>query len=497
MSLLLLLCALSVLAHELGHASALSRYGGTPSGIGFGLFILLPVFYADVSQAWRLRRWQRIVVDIGGIYFQQLFFAFAALLATLWNSPSLRAVCVAIDLMTVIALNPAFRFDGYWVVADWLGLTRLHRSAGLYLRSMVHSIFRRRSAQSECPPHLSRRENPGLHLLCAAEQYISHFGHRTQSPLGLLNRVGIGQGITAARPRLAQGFRARKLDRQCRPRGCLRLSARVGRYRNRRRRLAGKDRGAFRAAKVHRCREHHFTGFRRTIMKLTLMHPPLDDPTVPYHSTAYLKGHLAANGFHDVSMRDINIEYVNWLLRPDTVAKINDEASSLLASSRGAGTLGHETQEKYYGILAAGRSDPAEIERAASGMRSKDAFLDFPLYVKNLNTLTNYTHLLGALSYPAEHDGFMQMSRGRFSAAKMADLLDAELGGKVCLPFTRFFQHALVNDRALADSDLLGISIVYDHQLFHAFHFARMLRSQWPDKRVVLEAPPSASFTNI
>ena len=221
-------------------------------------------------------------------------------------------------------------------------------------------------------------------------------------------------------------------------------------------------------------------------MKLTLMHPPLDDPTVPYHSTAYLKGHLAANGFHDVSMRDINIEYVNWLLRPDTVATINDEANSLLASSRGTGTLGHETQEKYYGVLAAGRSDPAEIERAASGMRSKDAFLDFPLYVKNLNTLTNYTHLLGALSYPAEHDGFMQMSRGRFSAAKMADLLDAELGGKVCLPFTRFFQHALVHDRALAESDLLGISIVYDHQLFHAFHFARMLRSQWPDKRVVL-----------
>ena len=135
-------------------------------------------------------------------------------------------------------------------------------------------------------------------------------------------------------------------------------------------------------------------------MKLTLMHPPLDDPTVPYHSTAYLKGHLAANGFHDVSMRDINIEYVNWLLRPDTVATINDEANSLLASSRGTGTLGHETQEKYYGVLAAGRSDPAEIERAASGMRSKDAFLNFPLYVKNLNTLTNYTHPAGSALVP-------------------------------------------------------------------------------------------------
>jgi hypothetical protein len=53
----------------------------------------------------------------------------------------------------------------------------------------------------------------------------------------------------------------------------------------------------------------------------------LDDPTVPYHSTAYLKGHLAANGFDDVTLRDVNVEYVNWLLRPDTVAAMNERAA--------------------------------------------------------------------------------------------------------------------------------------------------------------------------
>ena len=155
-SVILLLCALSVLAHELGHASALTRYGGSPSGIGFGLFILLPVFYADVSQAWKLRRWQRIVVDIGGIYFQQLFFVLTGLLAITRNSASMRAVCVAIDVMTLIALNPAFRFDGYWVVADWLGLAHLHRSAARYLRGTIRSVLRSRSPQSNSPPHLSR-----------------------------------------------------------------------------------------------------------------------------------------------------------------------------------------------------------------------------------------------------------------------------------------------------------------------------------------------------
>lgn len=220
-------------------------------------------------------------------------------------------------------------------------------------------------------------------------------------------------------------------------------------------------------------------------MKLALIHPPLDDPTVPYHSTAYLKGHLAANGFNDVSMRDINIEYVNWLLQPDTVAAMNDEAARALESTRSCGALGHEAQEKYYGLLAAGRSDPGDIERAAKGMRTRDSFLDFPRYVKNLNTLTRYMTMLGALSYPAENDGFSPMTRGRYSTARMADLLDPELGEQVCLPFTRFFEGRLAHDPGFAEADLLGISIVYDHQLYHAFHLARMVKRRWPEKRVV------------
>ncbi|MGO8790118.1 MAG: B12-binding domain-containing radical SAM protein [Terriglobia bacterium] len=220
-------------------------------------------------------------------------------------------------------------------------------------------------------------------------------------------------------------------------------------------------------------------------MKMTLIHPPLDDPTVPYHSTAYLKGHLAANGFHDVTMRDINIEYVNWLLQPATVAAMNDEAGRRLEDIRGSGALGYEAQEKYYALLATGRSDPAAIERATKEMRTSESFVDFPRYVKNLRSLTSYLAMLGALSYPAEHDGFSQMTRGRYSMARMGDLLDPELAQQVCLPFTQFFDLALAHDPAFGETDLFGISIVYDHQLFHAFHFARLLKRRWPEKRVV------------
>jgi putative peptide zinc metalloprotease protein len=155
-ALVVMLSLASIIAHEFGHASALARYGGSPSSIGFGLYILLPVFYADVSQAWRLRRWQRVVVDLGGVYFQQLCFAVFAVCAALFRDPSMRAVCLAIDLMTFIAVNPALRFDGYWVIADWLGVADLHGLGAAYIRHLRTSLLGRGTLEHRYPRHLGR-----------------------------------------------------------------------------------------------------------------------------------------------------------------------------------------------------------------------------------------------------------------------------------------------------------------------------------------------------
>jgi hypothetical protein len=220
-------------------------------------------------------------------------------------------------------------------------------------------------------------------------------------------------------------------------------------------------------------------------MKLTLIHPPLDDPTVPYHSTAYLKGHLLASGFRDVEMRDVNIEYVNWLLQPQTVAEMNESADATLKQLTASGMLGFEAQEKYYGVLASGGSEPARVARAAKQMREHEAFLNFPQYVENLTVLSRYMSRLGVLSYPADNNAFSQMTRGRYSTASMRDLLDPELGRQVCGPFSRYFEECMANDARFTQTGVFGISIVYDHQLYHACHLARMLKQRWPEKPVV------------
>lgn len=133
----------SVLIHELGHASACAYYGARPSDIGATLYLIYPALYSDVSAAWRLPRLQRVVVDLGGAYFQLLVGAAYMAGYALSGWRPFRVGYLMILGSMVFSLNPIFRFDGYWVVADALGVTNLGRQPGRVMRHLVQRLRRR------------------------------------------------------------------------------------------------------------------------------------------------------------------------------------------------------------------------------------------------------------------------------------------------------------------------------------------------------------------
>jgi len=137
----------TLLIHEFGHASAACRYGSRPHDIGITVYLIYPAFYSNVSSVWKLRRWQRVVVDLAGTYFQ--FVAAAALLVgyawTEW--PPLRIAILLTIGTTVFSLNPVLKFDGYWLVADALGVTNLSKQP-----RRVLSAFWARLRDREAPP---------------------------------------------------------------------------------------------------------------------------------------------------------------------------------------------------------------------------------------------------------------------------------------------------------------------------------------------------------
>lgn len=219
---------------------------------------------------------------------------------------------------------------------------------------------------------------------------------------------------------------------------------------------------------------------------VTLMHPPLDDPTLPYHANAYLAGHLRFMGHEDVGIRDINIEYVNFCLEPDSIRFFHAELELRIAELGSRSSLSYQEQENYYRLLAVPRFTEEELVGAVGLFKAKDDFLDYAAYTEAMDRINGYFGMLGALSYPGEIDNFTLKSRGRYSPYSLVDLLSADLAEKLCFPFVRFFERRLSNDEELSKTDMFGISVVYDHQLVHSLHFARMLKRLWPEKKVVL-----------
>ena len=144
--LLLLIFALTMLSagfHEFGHAAA-CRYGGaTPGVMGAGLYLVWPAFYTDVTDSYRLGRWGRVRVDVGGLYFNAIFAAgmFAVWWATRWDA--LLLIIPAQLLQMVRQLLPFVRFDGYHILADITGVPDLFAHIKPTLLAMAPSRWRR------------------------------------------------------------------------------------------------------------------------------------------------------------------------------------------------------------------------------------------------------------------------------------------------------------------------------------------------------------------
>jgi putative peptide zinc metalloprotease protein len=131
------LAVLSMMFHEFGHAAA-CRYGGArPGVIGAGFYVIWPAFYTNVTDAYRLSRAGRIRTDLGGVYFNAVFVLplTAAHLATGYL-PLLAAVFL-IHLEMMQQLMPSLRLDGYFILADLIGVPDLFRRIGPVLRSLI------------------------------------------------------------------------------------------------------------------------------------------------------------------------------------------------------------------------------------------------------------------------------------------------------------------------------------------------------------------------
>lgn len=132
---------LSTLFHEFGHASACCYYNLPPGAIGVCVYLNMLVFYADVSNVWHLSRDKRIVVNLGGVYFQMILLIPLYIAYYITHSDLLAYLLLSFNLNFIVVLNPFFKFDGYWILSDLLGVPNLRKRGIEYIMYCIKQIF--------------------------------------------------------------------------------------------------------------------------------------------------------------------------------------------------------------------------------------------------------------------------------------------------------------------------------------------------------------------
>jgi putative peptide zinc metalloprotease protein len=128
---------LSTLFHEFGHAAACHRGGAEPGSIGMGLYLIYPAFFTDVTSSYRLDRGGRLRTDLGGVYFNAItILALVGAYLTTGYAPLLLAILI-IHVELVQQLMPIARLDGYFVVADLVGVPDLFGRVRPILASLL------------------------------------------------------------------------------------------------------------------------------------------------------------------------------------------------------------------------------------------------------------------------------------------------------------------------------------------------------------------------
>ncbi len=150
--------------HEFGHGLSCKAFGGEVHEMGFLLLCLSPAMYCNVSDAWTLpNKWRRIIISGAGIYVELMIAAIATYVW--WNSPSQPFINnLSLSLMIVCSVstvifngNPLMRYDGYYVLADWLEIPNLRDRANKYLKRIVTEHCLGIESQPEPYMDLSRR----------------------------------------------------------------------------------------------------------------------------------------------------------------------------------------------------------------------------------------------------------------------------------------------------------------------------------------------------
>ena len=152
------------IVHEFGHGLTARHFGCRVPAMGVALLVLWPVLWTDTTDAWRLTdRRSRLAIDAAGMAAEVVLAVIATLAWTILPDGPPRTAAFLLSsstwiLTVLVNINPLMRFDGYYLLSDWLDVPNLQERgfalARWWLREKLFALGEK--PPEVLPAHLRR-----------------------------------------------------------------------------------------------------------------------------------------------------------------------------------------------------------------------------------------------------------------------------------------------------------------------------------------------------
>ena len=135
------------LIHELAHSLVCKKFGGRVKSCGLLLLLLIPMPYVDVTTSWRFdNKWKRILTSAAGMMAEVFIAAIACLVWISAEPGPIRYHCgnliISATLHTLLFnINPLMRFDGYYMLSDFLEIPNLATHGRQWLKGQFKWLY--------------------------------------------------------------------------------------------------------------------------------------------------------------------------------------------------------------------------------------------------------------------------------------------------------------------------------------------------------------------
>ncbi|OED35539.1 hypothetical protein AB833_30465 [Chromatiales bacterium (ex Bugula neritina AB1)] len=133
--------------HEFAHSFTVKAWGGEVHEMGITLLVLMPVPYVDASAAWAFReKYKRILVSASGMIMELFLAALAFIIWTLVQPGLIKDAALSAFLIGSVSTilfnaNPLLRFDGYYILQDWIEIPNLYSRSSRYNIYLLKKIL--------------------------------------------------------------------------------------------------------------------------------------------------------------------------------------------------------------------------------------------------------------------------------------------------------------------------------------------------------------------